>query len=207
MAHISSVSDLRAQVGIGNIVYLACFRHSWNETIGALLIGQEDAPDTNLTNAAGPNNVPVASLPAPGFRLDGQIRLFGCSGAYGTNSIAQQLAEYPHLPVYGFSNFGGSIGTMDPDLGHGARSATEADVNATIPGAAQDVWMVPSDGTPTFLKYEMHTTRRAISTFAFMVAAFRGQAAAPPGATGTTPDPAAIKRIVDGIELDSLRCR
>jgi hypothetical protein len=148
--HCSSVTDLRLVLSVGNVVYLAYFGHSLNEGMGALLIGQDSAPDTNLTNSPGPNNTPVTTLSRAVFRSNALIRLFGCRGAYGRHSIAEQMANHLDLPVFGYKNDGGSIGTEDYRLGHGLREATRRDVDSTLPGNPRNVWMVPADGVPTF---------------------------------------------------------
>jgi len=98
VAHIGTVSDLANQLNVNNVVYLAYFGHSWNSGgLGALLIGEQTAPDTNLTNIAGPNNTAVAALRPSAFRTEAIIQLFGCRGAHGTNSIAEQMATRLHL--------------------------------------------------------------------------------------------------------------
>lgn len=152
-AHAGTVTELRKLMSMGNIVYMAYFGHSLNEGAGALLLGQASAPDTNLTNSPGRNNTPLTALRVADLRSDAQIRLFGCRGAWGHWSIAEQMADYLRVPVYGYANDGGSIGTIDPRLGHGLRKATREDVAAFIPADARDVWLVPSDGTPRFREF------------------------------------------------------
>jgi hypothetical protein len=157
--HVSRVSDLVRLLGAGNIVYLTYFGHSWNENgaLGALFIGQDHAADTNLTEGKGPPDqiqtcTSPATLPATAFRPNASIRLFGCRGAFGTNSAAEQIARSLKRPVFGFDNSGGSIFTNDVRLGHGQRAATAADMSASV-AAGKAVWMVPSDGTPHFRQF------------------------------------------------------
>jgi hypothetical protein len=147
------------QLSAGNVVYLAYFGHSWAEdgSAGALFIGQDHAADTNLTEGQDPPGqiqtcTSPAVLPKASFRTNAVIRLFGCRGAFGTNSVAQQIANKLSLPVFGFDNSGGSIFTNDDKLGHGLRAATAADSSATV-SAGKPIWMVPSDGTPHFRQF------------------------------------------------------
>ena len=190
-AHAGSVTELRRLMAMGNIVYLAYFGHSLNEGAGALLLGQASAPDTNLTNSPGRNNTPLAALRVSDLRADAQVRLFGCRGAWGQWSIAEQMADYLHVPVYGYANDGGSIGTMDSRLGHGMRPSTRADIAAVIPGNASDVWMVPSEGTPRFREFTYETAHADLARASQEVAAkkdrnddlYGGNGADRPGAT------------------------
>jgi hypothetical protein len=154
VAHISTVADLKAKL-VGNISYLAYFGHSWNTDTGsgALFIGDASAPDTNLSNAPGANNTAASTLPANKFRSDGQVRLFGCRGGYGSNSIGEQMASQLRIPVYAYDNPGGSLFTTDSTLGHGGRSVTQADINAKIPASPANLWLVPANGTPNFRKF------------------------------------------------------
>jgi hypothetical protein len=154
VAHISRVADLKAKLTVGNIVYLAYFGHSWNnEGNGVLLIGEASAPDTNLTNIPGANNTAVSTLPANMFRSDGQVRLFGCRGGYGTNSIGEQMAFQLRIPVYAYDNPGGSLFTTDSTLGHGKRSVKSSDITASIPNSPASLWLVPANGTPNFRSF------------------------------------------------------
>ena len=155
VAHVSTVTDLVAQLSVKDVVYLAYFGHSWNDDAGgtgALYIGQDDAPDTNLSDAADTNNTPVNSISASSFAPGAQIRLFGCRCGYGNGSIGQQLANQLSIPVFGYSNSGGAIFTNDRKLGHGERSATAADSAAKV-SAGKDIWLVPANGTPTFREF------------------------------------------------------
>jgi hypothetical protein len=158
-AHISRISDLVSKLAVGNVVYLAYFGHSWNENPGpgALFIGQDHAADTNLTDGQDPQGqiqtcTSPSVLPKTAFKPPAIIRLFGCRGAFGQNSIAEQVSKHLKLPVFGFDNGGGSIFTNDEKLGHGLRAATAADSSASV-SATKNVWMVPSDGTPHFRQF------------------------------------------------------
>jgi hypothetical protein len=158
-SHISTVADMVARLGVNNVIYLAYFGHSWNDTgsVGALFIGQEHAADTNLSVGANPPGGPASStppsvLPRSAFLAGASIRLFGCRCAWGTTSAAEQIAGALSLPVFGYDNSGGSIFTNNRQLGHGLRSATAADLKAAVV-AGKDVWMVPSDGTPHFRQF------------------------------------------------------
>lgn len=155
VAHIGTASDLANQLNVNNVLYLAYFGHSWNNgDLGVLLIGEQTAPDTNLTNVPGPNNTPLTILRPSAFRSDAVIQLFGCRGANGTNSIAEQLAVRLHVSVSGYDNAGGSIGTNDKSLGHFGRSATQKDIDAQVPSNAKDLWLVPANGTPHFKTFK-----------------------------------------------------
>ena len=152
--HVSTVSELLQELAVGNVMYFAYFGHSWNrESNGALLINENAVPDGNLTNAPGPNNTPVTALSPGRFRADAQIRLFGCRGGFGSNSIAEQLRAHLGVTTYGYSNEGGSLFTTDRVLGHGSRSVTQADIDAKIPNHPENVWLVPANGTPTFRQF------------------------------------------------------
>jgi hypothetical protein len=154
IAHISTVSQLVVELQVGNIIYLAYFGHSNNNgNLGVLLIGEDNAPDTNLSNVIHPNCTPVNVLPPSKFRTDGQVRLFGCRGAYDGNSIAEQMAVHLHLPVYGYENNGGAIFTTDVTLGHGQRKVTQADLEATTPNSPANLWLVPANGQPSFVSF------------------------------------------------------
>jgi hypothetical protein len=157
-SHISTVSDLVARLGVNNVIYLAYFGHSWNDTgdVGALFINEGHVADGNLSIGANPPGEPPTStppsvLPRSVFLSGASVRLFGCRCAWGSNSAAEQIAGALGIPVYGYDNGGGSIFTNDKSLGHGLRSVTAADrIAAVQPG---NVWMVPFDGTPHFARF------------------------------------------------------
>lgn len=153
--HISTASDLASAVSsLKSIAYLSYFGHSWSQidTPGALLIGEADAAGTNLTHAPGANNTPPTIISAVTFRADGQVRLFGCRGGYGRDSIARQLADQLRIPVYAYTNAGGSLFTADSRLGYGLRTTTQADIDAKLPRKG-DVWLIPANGKPTFGRF------------------------------------------------------
>lgn len=140
-------------LSIGNIAYLAYFGHSWNDGVGALYLHGADAPDTNLSNAGGVNDTAITKIPKENFRADAQIRLFGCQGAFGTNSAAEQFANHLKLKVYGYSNSGGSLFTQDKTLGHGKRAVKKADTEFKKFKKTSDTWLIPINGTPTFREF------------------------------------------------------
>ena len=74
VAHVSTVSDLVAQVGVGNIVYRAFWPQSADAGPGLLYIGDASAPDTNLSNRGDANSTPATNIPADKFRTDAQAR-------------------------------------------------------------------------------------------------------------------------------------
>jgi hypothetical protein len=159
--HVSTVQEFINVLKVGNIVYLAYFGHSYGSItirqgstkvvheVGILYIGDAPTPDTNLSHFEHPNNTAPTAIPANLFRKDGQVRLFGCQGGYGKDPIAQQMTDQIRIPVYGYSNKGGSIFTDDPKLGHGLRSVTEKDRKKSS-NYKKDVWLIPLDGKPTF---------------------------------------------------------
>jgi hypothetical protein len=158
VSHVSTVSELIAKLNVGNVIYWAYFGHSWNEngSVGALFIGQNHAADTNLTVGQDPAGqiqtcTSPATLPKSAFRSGAVVRLFGCRGAFGADSVAEQISKAlgATVTVFGFDNSGGSIFTNDEKLGHGLRAATGKDLKAGV-SANKPIWMVPSDGTPHF---------------------------------------------------------
>lgn len=138
------------------IGYLSYFGHSWANDDGKwgyLFVGEENAPETNFgTDRGDPNDVVVTELSKSSFYNDAQIRIFGCRGGYGSYSVTQQMADHLGLNAYGYSNSGGSLFTNDKNLGHGGRSVTQEDIDASISGA-KDVWLIPINGTPTFKEF------------------------------------------------------
>jgi hypothetical protein len=151
--HISTVSDLTSAISIGNIAYLAYFGHSWNPGSGALYIGGANAPDTNLSNGGGVNDTPVSSLSKGLFRRDAQIRLFGCQGGFGSDSIAQQLATELQVKVFAYANSGGSLFTHDRDLGQGKRAVTRADISFNKFVKTKPTWLIPINGRALFTEF------------------------------------------------------
>jgi hypothetical protein len=63
------------------------------------------------------------------------------------------MAAHLHLPVYGYSNQGGSLFTTDVKLGHGQRAVTQADALASTPNSPPSLWLIPADGTPSFKSF------------------------------------------------------
>jgi peptidoglycan hydrolase-like protein with peptidoglycan-binding domain len=151
--HISTVSDLASAISIGNIAYLAYFGHSWNSGIGSLYIGGADAPDTNLSNGGGVNDTPVSRLSKGLFRSDAQIRLFGCQGGFGSNSIAQHLATELNVQVFAYANSGGSLFTHDRELGQGRRAVTKADISFNKFEKTKPTWLIPINGRALFTEF------------------------------------------------------
>ncbi len=157
---IHTVSDLKAQLSVNNVQYLAFFGHGWNDTgkVGVLDIGQNHVADANLTIASNPAgdvaaNTPPSVLPASAFLPGAVIFLFNCRASFGADSSAEQLATALGVKVFGYDHASnGSIFTADKTLGHGGRAVTRADqTNMSITGG--DVWMVPFDGVPTFKSF------------------------------------------------------
>jgi hypothetical protein len=166
--HISTVSALITQVAVGNVVYLAYFGHSGpirGVGPGALFIGEGASPGSNLTNRGNSNDASPTTIPATHFRSDGQVRLFGCRGGFGNDPIAQQMADQLRIPVFAYTNSGGSLFTTDATLGHGGRAVTDADIcrrrdasghcveQLIVPENAPNVWLIPINGTPTFRQF------------------------------------------------------
>jgi len=151
--HISTVSELIKLLEVGDVIYLAYFGHSWNGGVGALYVGEADAPDTNLGNAGGANDTSVTKLPKDKFRRDAQIRLFGCRGAFGTDSIAAQIAAHLGIKIYAYNNSGGSLFTQDKTLGYGKRAVKKADIDFKKFNKLADTWLVPINGTPNFVAF------------------------------------------------------
>lgn len=151
--HISTVSELVKLLDVGDVMYLAYFGHSWNGGTGALYIGEADAPDTNLSNAGGKDDTPATKLPKDKFRRDAQIRLFGCRGGFGSDSIADQIAKHLRVKVYAYNNSGGSLFTQDKTLGHGKRRVKKADIEFTAFNKLKDTWLIPINGTPNFIVF------------------------------------------------------
>ncbi|MDR1424798.1 MAG: hypothetical protein LBI92_09410 [Azoarcus sp.] len=175
VTRVTALNDLLGKYT--NIKYLAYFGHSWgfreDSEYGSLYLGDEYAPDTNLSNATHANNTPVTALVNLSRNMaSGQIRLFGCQGGYAgkvdsTGTIkavppAEQLAKIvkPQVDVYGYESIGGSIFTLDPDVGylkksyHGGKrkdpvtKAEEAKVKKIRADAVRtELWLVPNAST------------------------------------------------------------
>ncbi|MCK5232515.1 MAG: hypothetical protein KAR13_19735 [Desulfobulbaceae bacterium] len=155
ITHISTVAGMVSAVSVGNVVYLAYFGHSGPTRggPGALFIGETASPGSNLTIRGNTNDRPATDIPANKFRTDAQVRLFGCRGGYGTDPIAQQMADQLRIPVYGYTNSGGSLFTTDSTLGHGGRAVRQIDINTPPPANATNVWLIPINGSPTFSRF------------------------------------------------------
>jgi hypothetical protein len=91
--------------------------------------------------------------PAP--RTGAERRTFSglASATAGPPKAARQLADQLRVPVYGYSNPGGSLFTDDAALGKGERAVTSADIAKKLPNKVKDVWLVPINGTPTFKSF------------------------------------------------------
>jgi hypothetical protein len=158
VAGVSNVTGLISQLNVGNVVYFAYFGHSGPTRggPGALFIGSAASPGSNLSIRGEPQDSPATDIPAPLFRSDGQVRLFGCRGGYGTDPVARQMADQLRIPVHAYTNSGGSLFTTDATLGHGGRSVTQADIDFRFPSSinnSTNVWLVPINGTPTFSSF------------------------------------------------------
>lgn len=122
--------------------------------------GQEFMDDYVLAGL-NKNNTPPGILPSEAFydHPKTQIRLFGCNGAVGTDgdareySIAEAIAEATGRPTYGYSNAGGSMMTDDQILGHGKRSATDADRSKRRFSPNGQLWFVPFMGKVNFKRF------------------------------------------------------
>jgi hypothetical protein len=159
VTHISTVAALVSAVGVGNVLYLAYFGHSGpiggqnGPGPGALFIGETASPGSNLTIRGNANDRPPTDIPANKFRADAQVRLFGCRGGFGPDPIARQMADQLRIPVYGYTNSGGSLFTTDSTLGHGGRAVRQTDINTPPPANATNVWLIPINGSPTFTRF------------------------------------------------------
>lgn len=67
--------------------------------------------------------------------------------------MAKLLADHLKVEVYGYDNFGGSLFTQDPRLGHGQRAVTQSDINFNAFNDRADTWLVPANGMPRFKKF------------------------------------------------------
>ena len=160
VAAVSNVPGLISQLGVANVVYFAYFGHSGptngGSGPGALFIGSLATSGSNLSIRGEPQDSPSTDIPAPLFRSDGQVRIFGCRGGYGPDPIAQQMKDQLRIPVYAYTNSGGSLFTTDATLGHGGRSVTAADISFSFPTTmnnSTNLWLVPINGTPTFHRF------------------------------------------------------
>jgi len=158
VTHISDVLGLIAQLRVANVVYLAYFGHSGPTRggPGALFIGETAAAGSNLTIRGNSQGAPATDIPATLFRSDGQVRLFGCRGGFGTDPIARQMADQLRIPVYAYTDSGGSLFTTDATLGHSGRGVTQADIKFKFPSSinnSTNVWLVPINGTPNFQRF------------------------------------------------------
>jgi len=137
------------------------FANSW----GLLLIGDGTGAGTNLGDPVKAKVIsdnyeftPFAATPAtviPRSKFLGhgaQVRLFGCRGAYGNNSAAEQIARNLKIQTFGYSNSGGSLFTADEKLGHGLRVITEGDRNARLP-SKKPIWLITSNGGQSFKEF------------------------------------------------------
>ena len=116
------------------------------------------AANAEILNGMTKNNTAISTLPTGVFydHPKSQIRLLGCYGAVGNDgnsqqwSIAEGLAKHFGIPVFGFTNDGGSMMTDDKTLGQGKRSANRADQTRTNFRATHDLWFVPFVGKMTY---------------------------------------------------------
>jgi len=132
-----------------------------------LFIGERAVPGSNLGGTRNPTTAAVADLPQGKFsrpsNVSGpsgginvrkaQIRLFGCRGGYGSHPMAELLANHLKVEVYGYDNYGGSLFTQDPILGHGQRAVMQSDINFSAYNDRADTWLVPANGKPRFKKF------------------------------------------------------
>jgi RHS repeat-associated protein len=173
---IHNVKDLVSAVAPGNVAYLAYFGHAGvpasagedertprekRRAAGALFIASEAVKGGNLSSNEGKNNAPATVLDPAKFTSDAQVRLFGCRAGLGNPPVAQQLADHLEIDVYAYTSQGGSLFTIDAQLGHGERSFQPSDsvitdengkplhdskgkdIPVMIPLNAKDVWLVP----------------------------------------------------------------
>ena len=101
--NVRRVSEInRALKANKNIQHVSIIGHS---SSGALFVGSEAKPGTNLAVRPGRNNVSVYSLDYSNLSPGANISIWGCNAGKGDNSIAQHLATASGATVRAPNNF------------------------------------------------------------------------------------------------------
>lgn len=117
-----------------SLFYLAIFAHSgWLGVESGIFFHPTSETWANFTGSD------VSILKRSKFMAGSQVRIFGCFAGYGTNSIAEQIANHlPSTDVYAYNWQGGSFGTNDKEIGHGKKNVPKS----PLPPKNGDTWFV-----------------------------------------------------------------
>lgn len=100
---VNSVTELKKSLSVrSNIRNLVMIGHSEQNKIA---VGSENLPDTNISGAAGPNDVSPSKV--DWGNVKGSIHVWSCNAAENpvNISIAKQIAKASRRPVEAYSNF------------------------------------------------------------------------------------------------------